>query len=69
MECWENSAENLLAHFRAVCHGFVPFSIDWEDENRPQVANIDMESVIYLIDVQRILSGRGKLAPMLDLLV
>ncbi|KAK6525863.1 hypothetical protein TWF281_010907 [Arthrobotrys megalospora] len=56
---WEHSAQVMLAYFRIVLRGFIPFSIAKFDINEVKIrAGLDDHSVIYLQNVVRILKQK-----------
>lgn len=60
IEEWEYSAETILAHFRCVIRGHVPFSSSLAKQTEAvDRANLDPESRIYIMRVVQILQRKG----------
>ena len=64
MEHWRYSAENLLAHFHAICHGHLPFSIDWNEESR-RIAGVDDQGIEFLKTMKGLVESGGSFLPPL----
>ena len=63
LEEWQYSAEILIAHFRCVLRGQVPFSQDPEEARQSFArANLDSEAIAYIQKVSAIIKKRSKLA-------
>lgn len=61
LESWENSAHNLIAHFRAVCRGQKPLDTDWGKADQ-EAAELDDHSLEFIADLKRLCESRGKTA-------
>jgi hypothetical protein len=57
MEAWKHAADNLLAHFRTISKGNVPFTVDWKDEGTQRAANLDQQSIEYLEGMQTLIES------------
>jgi hypothetical protein len=56
LEEWDNSAENLLEHFRAVIRGHLPFSD--EEGKMVGLAELDPESLEYVNRIRNLMQRR-----------
>lgn len=60
LESWEYSANNLIAHFHAICHGNIPLKVEWNEEVR-NAAEVDEEGLAFLTRLKGLVLSRGKL--------
>lgn len=58
MQSWEHAAENLTAHYHAVCHGAMPFHGKWVLEAQ-QVAKMSGEDLDFLARLKTLVEPRG----------
>jgi hypothetical protein len=42
----------LIAHFRFVCAGFVPLSLDWRSQKASTMANLDADQTRFMENIQ-----------------
>jgi hypothetical protein len=51
---WEASALNLVAHFRCVMNGELPFAQSWDDQaENPRRTGLDAEALAYIREIKR----------------
>ena len=62
LECWENAAQNLIDHFRAVCRGHIPLNIEWTRAEQ-DAANVDDQSLDFINHLREIAQSRGLISP------
>ena len=58
MGTWEQSAHNLIDHFRAVCRGHIPLNMVWSREDQ-NAAGVDDRSVDFIAHLNYIVQSRG----------
>ena len=58
LEHWENSAQNLIEHFRAVCRGQIPFNTEWNSADQ-DAAEVDDQSLVFINHLRGIAQSRG----------
>ena len=67
LEEWQYSAEILIAHFRCVLRGQVPFSQGHEAAHQSFArADLDNEAIAYVQEVSAIMKTRSRLTPVLE---
>ncbi|KAL4936360.1 hypothetical protein BDV06DRAFT_227977 [Aspergillus oleicola] len=57
IEEWQHSAKNLIAHFRCVVRGMVPFGQQWSREMQKE-ANLDDEALTFVRTVGQLIDQR-----------
>ncbi len=57
LDKWQNSAENLIAHFAVVCQGQHPFTLSWLAGDTSAAAGLDPTSTGYMVDLMNNLSS------------
>ena len=61
LEEWQYSAEILIAHFRCVLRGHLPFSQNTTEAHRSYArASLDPEAVEYMRKVSAIIEARSR---------
>ena len=61
LHSWENSAQNLIEHFRAVCRGHIPLNMEWSKADQ-DAAEVDGQSLEFISRVKRAAESRGMTA-------
>jgi hypothetical protein len=65
IEEWQQSAKNLIYHFRVVIKGTLPFAQTWT-EDMQEKAGIDNKSMDYIKRISSMVANRRKLIMMLQ---
>lgn len=58
LNAWEEGAQNLILHFRAVCRGQIPLNMEWSKADQ-DAAEVDDHSLRFIADLNRITRSRG----------
>jgi hypothetical protein len=60
MEEWSHAAQNILAHFHAICKGQYALLQDWNDKQVQLDAEVDDQAAIFLQNLRGLVHARGK---------
>lgn len=58
LQSWEEGAQNLIQHFRAVCRGQIPLNMEWSKADQ-DAAEVDDRSLHFIADLNRVALSRG----------
>ena len=58
MQSWEHAAENLTAHYHAVCYVAMPFDEKWVLENQ-EITKMSVEDLDFLARLRDLVEPRG----------
>ena len=61
LHTWDDAAQNLIAHFRAVCRGNIPLNMNWSKEDQ-DAAEMDGHSLECITQLRGIVQARGMTA-------
>lgn len=61
LHSWEEGAQNLILHFRAVCRGQIPLNMEWSKADQ-DAAEVDDLSLRFIADLNRVARSRGMAA-------
>ena len=59
LQTWENAAQNLIDHFRAVCRGHIPLNIVWSKADQ-DAAEVDDQSLEFIAQLRDLAQSQGK---------
>lgn len=59
LETWEDAAENLIEHFRAVCRGQIPLNMVWSKADQ-DAAEVDDQSLEFIAQLRELGKSQGK---------
>lgn len=58
LHTWEEAAQNLIQHFRAVCRGHIPLNVAWS-KTEQDAAEVDDRSLGFITQLQGLAQSRG----------
>lgn len=59
LDTWEDAAQNLTEHFRAVCRGHIPLNMVWSKADQ-DAAEVDDQSLRFIAQLRELEQSQGK---------